>query len=295
MGYLTAASHPYMPPPVTPEQLLLQHLPFIERIGRNGARRHGMRPEDADDFVSDLKLKLVADDYAVIRKFKGESVFTTYLTTVVTNYLRDYCDHLWGKWRPCAEAKRLGPTAVLLDRLIGRDGHPLDEAVEMVLVNYRSAASRSELIELAQQLPVREGRPRPVADDEAGIVVPDPALQPDQRLIEDDEERERGRIGALVRQAVQALPSLDQVILRMRNEDGFKVVEIARLLHLEEKPLYRRMDGIHATLRSELERQGVDASVVQGLWADRAPRPPRTLRWEKGGPGPSDKWKSVKE
>ena len=34
----------------------------------------------------------------------------------------------WGKWRPSAVAKRLGPTAVLLDRLLTRDGRPFDDA-----------------------------------------------------------------------------------------------------------------------------------------------------------------------
>jgi RNA polymerase sigma factor (sigma-70 family) len=261
-----------MPAPETPEQLLLQHLPFIERIGRNGARRHGLRPEDADEFVSDLKLKLLADDYAVIRKFKGQSSFTTYLTAVVQHYLLDYRNHLWGKWRPSAEAKRLGPTAVLLDRLTVRDGHPLDEAVEMVLVNYRMAATRSELSELAQKLPVREGRPRAVAEDEAGNAVPDPAQRPDERLIEDDEERQRGRIGAAVRQAVQALSPEDRVIVRMRIDDGFTVAEIARVLRLEAKPLYRRIEAIFKALRADLQRHGIDVSVVQDLWGAEAPR-----------------------
>lgn len=158
----------------SPEQLLLQHLAFIERAARNGAWRHGLRPEDGADFVSDLKVKLIADDYAVIRKFRGQSAFTTYLTAVVQHYLLDYRNRLWGKWRPSAEAKRMG----------------------------------------------------------AGE---------------------------------------DRVIVRMRMEDGFAVSEIARCLHLEAKPLYRRLEAILRSLRAALEREGVDAAAVTRLTEETTP------------------------
>jgi hypothetical protein len=49
----------------------------------------------------------------------------------------DYRNRLWGKWRPSAEAKRLGPTAILIERLVARDGWAVDQVIEMVRVNHR--------------------------------------------------------------------------------------------------------------------------------------------------------------
>jgi RNA polymerase sigma factor (sigma-70 family) len=287
MRYLTFAPNP-MAVSGSPEQLLLQQLPYIERVGRNGARRHGLRPEDAEDFVSELKLKLIAGDYAVIRKYKGESTFTTYLHSVVSHYLLDYRDRLWGKWRPSAEAKRLGDLAVLLERLLVRDGHSLDEACEMVRVNYRWEATRAELDDLAARLPVRvRTRGASVAPEDAPE-VPDPAARADERLIEADQDRERQRVADAVRQAVAGLPDEDRLIVRMRVDDGFTVGEIARTLHLEAKPLYRRLDRIFKSLREELQRHGIDAAAARHLEAGEPPAEAGwSLRWERSRPGPS--------
>jgi RNA polymerase sigma factor for flagellar operon FliA len=38
---------------------------------------------EADDFASHPKLKLIEDDYAILRKFQGRSSLRTYLTVVI--------------------------------------------------------------------------------------------------------------------------------------------------------------------------------------------------------------------
>jgi RNA polymerase sigma factor (sigma-70 family) len=255
----------------SPEELLLQNLPYVERVARNGARRHGLRPEDAEDFVSELKVKLIADDYAVIRKFKGQSAFTTYLTAVTQHCLLDYRNRLWGKWRPSAEAVRQGTLAVLLERLLVRDGHSLDEACEIIRTNHRLEATRPELEAVAQALP---GRTRTRADREPADVVrevPDAARRPDERLLEEEREAERERLAQALRRTVERLPAEDRVIVRLRMDDGFTVSEIARTLHLEAKPLYRRLEAILKKMRSWLEDEGVDAAAVARLTEEPAP------------------------
>jgi hypothetical protein len=41
--------------------------------------------------------------------------------------------------------------------------------------------------------------------------------------------------------------------------EQLSVAEIAQTLNLEQKPLYRRLQGIYASLRSTLESKGVRA------------------------------------
>src|SRR5205085_8638364 len=87
--------------------LLEANLDLIERVIRFTARRQRLDETDAEDFASIVKLKLIENDYAVIRKFEGRSNFSTFITVVVQRMLLDYRIHYWGKWHASAEAKRL--------------------------------------------------------------------------------------------------------------------------------------------------------------------------------------------
>src|SRR5438552_3320991 len=69
-------------PPV--ESVFLANLAAIDRIISVACRRFSLRPDAGSDFASWVKLKLIEDDYAVFRKFRGESAITTYLTVVIT-------------------------------------------------------------------------------------------------------------------------------------------------------------------------------------------------------------------
>lgn len=255
-----------MAAPLNPEQELLRHLPLIERAALRAARRMGLRTEESEEFVAELKLKLVSDDYAVIRKYKGESLITTYLIAVINHFALDYRNHLWGKWRTSAEAKKLGATAVIFERLTVRDGHSLDEAFEIMRTNHSLAVTQAELEDIAARIGVRV-RPKAVGGLEDDAQVVDPRPRPDQDVLAEEQERERSRVAAAVREAIATLPPEDQLIVRMRIDDGFRVADIARMLNLPEK-LYPRIDGIYKRLRAELQRRGIDASVVARLYEE---------------------------
>src|SRR4051812_23953353 len=139
------ATLPSPPPDLTPEQLYLGHLKLIDSVAKHAARRHHFSREETEDFVSTVRYKLSEDNYAVIRKFRGESNFHTYINMVVQRRFKDYCNHVWGKWRPSAEAERLGKVAVRLDVLLHRERLTLNEACEHLRTNEHVEISREEL------------------------------------------------------------------------------------------------------------------------------------------------------
>src|SRR5215467_8018208 len=100
------------------EQVYLEHLATIERAAAHACRRYGLGPEDVEDFTQEVKLKVCADGYAVLRKYQGRSKLATYLVVVVQHALQDYANHMWGKWRPSEEAKRHRPLGVQLEKLL---------------------------------------------------------------------------------------------------------------------------------------------------------------------------------
>src|SRR5215470_20195503 len=91
------------------EQLFLSELALIERVIAWVSARRCLWGADAEDFASTVKLRLIENDYEVLGRFEGRSSLKTYLTAVVTRMYLDYQVQRFGKWRPSAEARRLGP------------------------------------------------------------------------------------------------------------------------------------------------------------------------------------------
>ena len=110
-----------------------------------------------------MRLRFIENDYAAIRKFRGESSLGTYLTVVVAMLVRDYRVQRWGRWRPSAAARRLGDVAVRLETLVRRNGQAVHEAAETLrIVLYHQARSgirhRNDGSELSPEMLSRNDR-----------------------------------------------------------------------------------------------------------------------------------------
>ena len=248
----------------SPESIFLANLGLIDRLIALIGRRHALSPSDAEEFGAWAREKIIDDDYAVIRKFGGRSSLSTYLTTVLVNLFRDYRNARWGRWRPSAEAKRHGPMGVRLEELIYRDGHPVREAVQ-ILQSIGAPLSDGELHRLAASLPARRGHSEVSIDSvEAASVVVSPCTEhdADDMLV----------LEHLLHSLVASLPADDAVIMRMRFWNEMSLAEIARTLRVYQKPLYRRLDGIQASLIAALESCGVDRARATEILGDATAR-----------------------
>jgi RNA polymerase sigma factor (sigma-70 family) len=244
-----------------PGDLFLAQLERIDRIIDSICRRNGIRGDDADDVRSWLRTRLIDDDYAVFRRFAGRSSIGTYLTVVLTNLFRDYRIQQWGKWRPSAEAKRLGPLAVQLERLLYRDGCSLREAIQVIRSQGTQLPGDADLARIADRLPRRTPR-RPAAalpDDLPSADTADDTVRASHSL------RERGEIEAALESVFRELKAEDVVILKLRFWEGLTVADIARTLRLDQRSLYPRMQKLMGSLRTNLERLGVESTHVADL------------------------------
>jgi RNA polymerase sigma factor (sigma-70 family) len=255
------------------ETMLASELATIERVIDFVARRHHLRGADAADFASHVKMKLVEDDYAILRKFQGRSSLRTYLVVVVQRLFLDCSIAKWGKWRPSAEAKRAGNTGIILERLLWRDGYSFDEACEILATNHHITVSRAELDRIAAALPARPGR-RFESDMSLQQHV-DTAAGADVL----SERRERTafaeRVAAILKRLLARLEPEDRLILVMRFVDGHSVADIASLLRIEQKRLYRRLDRLLRDLREGFRAEGIAAEDALAIFDD----PTISLDW----------------
>jgi RNA polymerase sigma factor (sigma-70 family) len=245
------------------EASFLEALPRIEQIARCAARRHRLPIHEVEDFVSDVKLAFIRDDYAVLDRFKGKSKLSTFVVTVVERLCLDYMRHRWGKWRPCAAARRHGPVGERLDELVNRDGLSFSEALETLRLRFGIEGQDAALQELAQQFPVRRRGPARPLEPECGDAPL--TTEGSDASVELEDNETAGHCQAAVTSTVMKLGPTDRVILRIRFEEGVSVADIARGLHLDPRKLYRRIDLLLEKFRSELERHGVHWAEVERM------------------------------
>jgi RNA polymerase sigma factor (sigma-70 family) len=243
-------------------RVLLENLALLEQVVRSVARRHRVPPDDVEELIGAVQLKLVERDYQALRRFEGRATLATYLAAIATRHLLDERNAKWGKWRPSVYARRLGPAVMQLELLMTRDGVSFREAVERVRTSMPVAESDHDLARIARGFPQRSRRRFVAVDVLAELPAP-------QRADDGVEEVRRGELWAKVHAALRAaltqLPSDDQLVLRLCFEENLSLAAVSRALGLPQKPLYKRYMRVLAVLRAELERLGVHASEVRDI------------------------------
>jgi len=237
-----------------PEQLFLTNLSTIESLVQMAARQQRMTWAEAEEFASIVRLRLIENDYAILRKFRGGSSLRTYLTVVIARQALDYRDACWGRWRPSRAARRLGRTAVMLERLIVRDGLTLDDAWR-TLPGPSELAHAEHLRGFASGLQRRLRRHYVSIDDleECCAGTTDPEV---------DNVMRDPRVSEALAGALRTLPAADSRLLQLRFSEGLSISSIARREGVDQAFLYRRVATLLRRLRRDLEARGIEAPAA---------------------------------
>jgi RNA polymerase sigma factor (sigma-70 family) len=251
---------------VNSDELFLASQGLIDQIVRFTCRRHRLQPPECDDLLSIVRIKLIENDYDILRKFEQRSSLRTFLTVVIQRAYLDYRNTTWGKWRPSAEARRLDPLAVRLEQLIVRDGLSFDEAAEVLVRHDPEGPSRDQLWALAERLPHRVRRH--VVPIEAAGEIEASAPDPEAHVARREQARRRDRLQDMLQRAVAQLQDEDRLFMNLLYVDGRKVAEAAAILQADQKALYRRRDRLLVELRHHLEREGIARNEVAEVLRD---------------------------
>lgn len=247
-------------------EFLSAHYPLILQVVRRIAQRRRLSHDEAEELRSVVHLKLVDRSYAVLGSFRGQSELSTYLLRVVDRICLDIRTAQFGRFRPSVEARKLGETAVRLERLLRRERMPFDQACEVLRQNYGVSGSESEFDRVRRQLPVRKARPvlcsLEAAEWHVGGAFPSPDFG--------DEERQQRLLRRRIGLALHRLPHADRRLLALRFRDGWTVARIARSMRTDQKALYRQYSRIYAALRAAAAEDLGEKAFRDGP----APEPP---------------------
>lgn len=238
-------------------QLLERELPLIEKITNVICRRSGMSADDIEEFTAEVKLRLVKNDYAILRAYERRSGFSTYIAAVIRRMLIDYRRHHLGKWHDSAEAQRLGRLGIDVERAMLRDGRTLEETLTLLREKH-PGVTIDEIERIARLVPAKI-RHRLVPIEAAESLE---SRGDADRVVRMDMA---ARISAVVCTFIDSLSGDEQLIFRLRFDCDMTVAQISRSLHRDQQVLYRLLYKRFDALRAELTKVGVDARAVEDL------------------------------
>jgi RNA polymerase sigma factor (sigma-70 family) len=239
----------------------IDNLQDIKKAIRAVCRDRHVSRDDEPDFIGSVMLKLIANDYAVLRQHNGQGTLRTYVYTVAARLLSDERAKRWGRWRPTKRAREIGEHAVHLEMLVHRDGLPVNEAVA-VMANaphwgLTSRSLRSVWVRLPPRLPL-DRRPESLA------VAENLHAAPPIDVVEDGERRNQARRARqALRLALQRLSSDDRRLLRQNYNEDRKILEIAAATGRKSGALYTQRAKIIGRLRGDLRQQGLTDDVIR--------------------------------
>jgi RNA polymerase sigma factor (sigma-70 family) len=246
-----------------PRRLLAEEWTTVERLIAATCRRRGLTDADADIFATLVKIKLFENDCDVVRRFRGESKFSTYLNIIIQRTFGDFCVKRQGKWHASAAATRAGALALELERSIHRDGCPRDEAITR-LQTIHPGLRRDDLERIVDSIPARPRRITMVALEPSRVDVADDASA-DILVVEAERRKLSDRAAAVVRLFLERLEDTDRLLLQMHFESDMHLAQISRALGVPQKPLYRRREQLLRDLGKELKAAGITAAEASDL------------------------------
>jgi RNA polymerase sigma factor (sigma-70 family) len=272
-----------VPPRLTsPRELLLANLDLVQELVRFHARRHALPDEEREELEGYVRLRLLENDYAILRKFEERSTLRTYLTIVIERLFLDYGNQAWGKWRASAGARRLGALAMALEERLYREGLCFEDACQVLLADPHWRTSRAELGRLHTELPPRQlPRQRRLVDSGSVAERVDEAPDPEAVALRRSAMVE---VTNALTTAYRRLRAQDRLVVRLRFVEELTVPEIARFLGLPEKTLYKRIKQLLRTLQAGMRAAGVEGRDVAALLSRSSDFELPTGTLEESGP-----------
>ncbi len=266
---------------------------LVDVAVRLTARRYRLAHQDVEDLRSTLWVKLLDRDQMVLRRFAGRSHLTTYLVQVASRVVLDGFVAQFGRWRPTAETRRLGPAAVAWARLVERDSHSPTEAIG--ILRAQRCAGAGDLPPLAALQRAGGGRRfhrrRFVDVDGMGSATAATGCVGSAADVALSGRAARRQVGPALRMACRSLTARERHLLHLRFRDGLRISEIASRVGCRAVPLYREYGRILRKMREALAAAGVDAGMVAAAFEphaefpsslERRPLPvPNALTWAR--------------
>ena len=240
-----------------PKAFLEKHLSVIDKAIMAACRRHDVLEDQAEEFASHTKLKLIENDYQLIRSFQGKSSFQTYLFTVINRIFIDWLRMIKGRWRPSEYAKRLGSMGIKLEELMARKKLSYQEACYAIKINHGVSLDSSEYRKLADKISKQLlSNPKQVDIPLEEIKVSKSSLK--DPVIDKNSQAIREKIASIIKDVRESLDANDKLILKMHFHDNLGISAISRILKLKRHGVDARLKFILVGFKEKIIANGIN-------------------------------------
>lgn len=246
----------------------------IARLAAGRARLAGFDVDEALDLAQDVKLRLMEQRGAALRRYDGRGSLSGFVRVAVRNLLEDLVRERLGRRREPESVQKLDPLARKLYRLLHIQRHRADQLGDLVRDadgnRVPDAVLSQALARLDAAIPPyapEGGRPRPVGltvsvagEDDRERPLPVEAPSPEDVVLGDEERRGRERVLDILAQALAGLPQEARAYLHYRflADPPLPPRRIAGEMGVAVEDLYRMRGRWEDLLRTELRRRGVE-------------------------------------
>jgi RNA polymerase sigma factor (sigma-70 family) len=192
--------------------------PSVAGDGGTSYHIHRHATLDADELFVHVVDHLEADDYRCIRKFKGQSSITTYITAIISRLVVDIVRQRTGRNRAKERAECHGELGRHVYDLMVMNGHTADETSDILLSNFNIHCSADELMEIHSNLLGRNVRHQSCCDTETawgadGELVVIQRQNPEMELMSHAQNDRRRYVLAGM---IKGLNGEERLLLRLR-------------------------------------------------------------------------------
>lgn len=260
-------------------QLLSRHLQFIEKqiiialkmlkIEKPLQNSNRME-EEAIQLFNTLVDKFKANDYKIIKQFKGRSKFTTYLSSIISREVVNMIRKKRGRKREKERAKALGETGEKIYKLVIVEGYSVEETCEKLNSTGDTEINIKEVEEIVEKIignrrviPSAENEPiikeGQVKRENGELIVIDRSGDPEDQIITSAGKQ---KTREALKKVISSLSREERLLLKMRfpadeNEEPLDMDTISGILKENKKTIYSRLSRLLKKCRQMILTYGI--------------------------------------
>lgn len=271
------------------KKMISDYFPLIERqclrvirqqLKNLGELNNSLNIENEALELSNLVLDtLQKDDYHVLRQFKGNSQLSTYITAIIARQAVDLIRKKKGRSREKERAEKYGQTGLIIYEQVISQNRCVSDFYSQLTTQYGISAPLNELEKMADYIEgkkhihppsnlspesnpaVKDGLIMHSEEGEDEIIIPDNRNNPENLVME---EQQTAKIEKAVKDILLELNGEERFLLKMRfptndKDKPGKVEQIASVLGISEKAVYKRITRLLEKCRDLLGQKGVHA------------------------------------
>lgn len=226
----------------------------LRRIDIACRKRFPLNEDEALECSNCVYEYLVKDDYACLKKFKGNSKFTTFLYPIINNLSIDCHRKKYGRKRVPKSIEKLGPLHISIYKLVCFKRYTVDEVYEILRMGEQFDGAYEDYEKVVAPIQEKGCHKDPRF---SSMDNPDDSKIHLEVVLAKQKPEKRILAGRVARKAIEELSDEDRTLTRLVWESGKSAAAAARVLGISAQTARKRLKKIQIQIQKKLLEKGI--------------------------------------